>query len=197
MAQTRRLNKSTNWRDERIGDGLVIASSPVTRIAARVLSARAATEADRSDILRLLSGLARAFSYSRAIPVDLDGNVRIQLNPDHSESAHLRESGYPLDSARRRQRPRVGRAPSPARRPCLRDQQRDAGVPRGPGGPPHEGAVSRPIVTSLKTNREAIEKTSRLASYHRYSRTNRQNSAKTAGSTTSAGPSTIRDKRTS
>jgi hypothetical protein len=26
--------------------------------------------------------------------------------------------------------------------PCLRVRQRDGGVPRGPGGPPHEGGVS-------------------------------------------------------
>jgi len=80
-----------NWRSERIGDGLVIASSPAMRIAARALSGRIATEADRTDVLRLFSGLARAFSYSSATLVDLDGNVRIQLNPDHTDSAHLRE----------------------------------------------------------------------------------------------------------
>lgn len=80
-----------NWREDRIGDGLVIASSPAMGVAARVLSAKAATEADRTDVLRLFNGLARAFSYSSASLVDLDGNVRIQLNPDHCDAAHLRE----------------------------------------------------------------------------------------------------------
>jgi PAS domain S-box-containing protein len=80
-----------NWRSERLGDGLVIESSPVLRIAARALSGAAPTEADRADIMRLFGGLAQAFSYSSATLVDLDGNVRIQLNPDHSDSAHLRE----------------------------------------------------------------------------------------------------------
>jgi two-component system sensor histidine kinase UhpB len=80
-----------NWRHERLGDGLVVASSPVMRIAARVLSGRTATESDRTDILRNLNGLAQAFSYSSATLVDFDGNVRIQLNPDHADSAHLRE----------------------------------------------------------------------------------------------------------
>ena len=80
-----------NWRSERIGDGLVLASSPVMRSAARVLTARTATAADRADILRYLNGLAQAFYYSSAALVDLDGNVRIQLTPDHADSAHLRE----------------------------------------------------------------------------------------------------------
>jgi len=80
-----------NWRDERIGDGLVMASSPAMPIAARVLSGRVATGADRTSILRLFSGLTRAFSYSSATLVDLDGDVLIQLNPDHSDSTHLRE----------------------------------------------------------------------------------------------------------
>jgi PAS domain S-box-containing protein len=80
----------TNWRSERIGDGVVIASSPVMRIAARVLSGMA-TDADRTDILRQLSGLAQAFSYSSATVVDLDGKVRVELNPDHSDTVHLRE----------------------------------------------------------------------------------------------------------
>ena len=52
-----------NWRDERTGDGLVVASSPVMQIAARVLSGKAAAEADRTDILRYLNGLAQAFYY--------------------------------------------------------------------------------------------------------------------------------------
>jgi PAS domain S-box-containing protein len=80
-----------NWRSERIGDGLVIASSPAMRIAQRILSGRTATAADRTDILRLFGGLARAFSYSSATLDDLDGNVRMQLNPEHADSAHLRE----------------------------------------------------------------------------------------------------------
>jgi PAS domain S-box-containing protein len=80
----------TNWRTERIGDGVVIASSPVMRIAERVLSGLA-TDADRTDILRQLSGLAQAFSYSSATLVDLYGKVRVELNPDHSDAAHLRE----------------------------------------------------------------------------------------------------------
>jgi len=80
-----------NWRDERRGDGLGVAASPVMPMARRVLSGKAAPEADRTDILRYLSGLAQAFNYSSATLVDLDGNVRIQLNPDHSDSAHLRQ----------------------------------------------------------------------------------------------------------
>lgn len=80
-----------NWRDERTGDGLGVASSPVMPIAARVLAGRAATEADRTEILRYLNGLAQAFSYPSASLVDLEGNVRIQLNPGHSDSVHLRE----------------------------------------------------------------------------------------------------------
>jgi two-component system sensor histidine kinase UhpB len=80
-----------NWRGERLGDGIGVAASPVMRIAVRVLSGRAVTETDRTDILRYLNGLALAFYYSSATLVDLDGNVRLQLNPDHADPAHLRE----------------------------------------------------------------------------------------------------------
>ncbi len=34
-----------------------------------------------------------------------------------------------------------GGRPRPLGGPCLRLQQRDEGVPRGPGGPPHQAAA--------------------------------------------------------
>src|ERR1035438_10280733 len=46
--------------------------------------------------------------------------------------------GYLHDSAKCLQQSNVGRPPSPARKPCVRVRQRDGGVPRGPGGPPHQ-----------------------------------------------------------
>ncbi len=80
-----------NWRDERRGDGMAVASSPAMPIAARVLAGRAATETDRTDLLRYLKGLEQASAYASATLVDLDGNIRIQLNPEHSDAVHLRE----------------------------------------------------------------------------------------------------------
>ena len=86
-----KVKQIANWRDERRGDGLGLAASPVMPIAARVLAGQAATAGDRAVILRYLDGLAKAFSYASATLVDLDGNVRIQLNPAHSDTVHLRE----------------------------------------------------------------------------------------------------------
>jgi len=79
-----------NWRQERIGDGRVVASSSLMRTAGRVLLDRTVTEADRTDILRVLSALAQAFSYSSATLVDVAGNVLIELNGDHADSSQLR-----------------------------------------------------------------------------------------------------------
>src|ERR1035437_5493715 len=51
--------------------------------------------------------------------------------------------GYLLDSARGLQRSRVGRAPSPARRPLPPRPAAGRGLPRGPGGPPHQPPAAR------------------------------------------------------
>ena len=80
-----------SWRDERRGDGLGLAASPVMPIAARILAGQTVTEADRAGLLRYLDGLAKAFSYASATLVDLNGNIRLQLNPYHSDSVHLRQ----------------------------------------------------------------------------------------------------------
>jgi len=80
-----------NWRRERIGDGRVLMSSPITRIASRALSSRAPAEADRADLLDDMSRLAGEFLYTDIALVDLDGKVRIRLNPDETDASELRK----------------------------------------------------------------------------------------------------------
>lgn len=89
-----------NWRRERIGDGRVLAVSPLLRSAERVLTNRA-TESDGLDIARVMERLSHEFLYSDATLVDLNGNVRIQLRQD-------------------------GRADDQAMQPTRRDAARDA-----------------------------------------------------------------------
>jgi len=79
-----------NWRGERLGDGRVLAVSPLMRSAQRVLSGGPGTEADRADILAVMKRLSHEFLYTDATLVDMDGSVHLRLNPDHTESAQLR-----------------------------------------------------------------------------------------------------------
>jgi len=87
-----------NWRRERIGDGNVLASSPVLKTAERVLANKKATDAEGAEIMRVLAALSSAFSYSSGTLVDLDGNVLIELNSNHPGS--LRLSGFARQAAR-------------------------------------------------------------------------------------------------
>lgn len=86
-----KTDQIANWRRERIGDGRVLMSSPVMRIARRVLSNRGAAEADRADLVQLMRGLTREFLYADVTLVDLDGSVRIRLNEDRTEGAELKQ----------------------------------------------------------------------------------------------------------
>ena len=78
-----------NWRQERIGDGRVLASSPLMPLARQALAGRTLREPDRAVILRFLSALSGAFSYSSASLVDLDGKVLVELNRNHGDAAQL------------------------------------------------------------------------------------------------------------
>ena len=79
-----------NWRRERIGDGRVLGSLAVMAIATRVLSSAVSREADRAELLDVLSRLAREFLYADAALVDLNGSVRIRLFEERTDAAELK-----------------------------------------------------------------------------------------------------------
>jgi signal transduction histidine kinase len=79
----------TSWRRERLGDGRILLSSPVMRVARRVLSSPNPTAADRADLLEVMGRLAREFLYTDVTLVDLDGQVRIRLDMHRTESSQL------------------------------------------------------------------------------------------------------------
>jgi len=78
-----------NWRRERIGDGRVVAASPLMRSAQRILSGGHPAKGDRIDMLAMMQALSREFLYSDATLVDLDGSVRIRLHEDHADVSQL------------------------------------------------------------------------------------------------------------
>jgi PAS domain S-box-containing protein len=80
-----------NWRHERIGDGRVLAVSPLMRTAQRILSRSQATEADQADVLAVMSRLASEFMYADASLVDLDGSVLIRLKEARTDASQLKQ----------------------------------------------------------------------------------------------------------
>ncbi|MFY9723923.1 MAG: PAS domain S-box protein [Bryobacteraceae bacterium] len=80
-----------NWRRERIGDGRVVAASPLMRSARRILSGQQPAKSDRADILAAMQALSREFLYSDATLVDLDGSVRIRLREDRTDESQLKQ----------------------------------------------------------------------------------------------------------
>jgi len=80
-----------NWRHERIGDGRVLAVSPLMRTAQGILSRGQATAAERADVLGVMSGLAREFLYADASLVDLDGSILIRLNEGRTDASQWKK----------------------------------------------------------------------------------------------------------
>jgi len=80
-----------NWRHERIGDGRVLASTPVIRSAHRILSGRALAT-DQADVITAIARLSREFQYSDIVLADIDGSVRIRLNEERRSDDDLRQS---------------------------------------------------------------------------------------------------------
>ena len=78
-----------NWRSERMGDGRVVMSSPVMRVARRVLASRAVNTQDQADVLDLMSRLASQFLYADVTLVDLNGNVTLRLHEKTTEGAQF------------------------------------------------------------------------------------------------------------
>jgi hypothetical protein len=100
-------------------------------------------------------GRGKAPSGERGFPMKL-GSFRLRRSLRFrtkllEEIGDFPENSYLLHSRRRHRQSPVGRAPSPARSPWPRFRQRDGGVPRGPGGPPHQIAVV-PITLSQMDN---------------------------------------------
>jgi hypothetical protein len=80
-----------NWRHERIGDGRVLAVSPLMRTIQRILARGQATEADRAEVLAVMSRLAHEFLYADASLVDLDGSVLIRLNEGRTDASQWKQ----------------------------------------------------------------------------------------------------------
>ena len=74
-----------NWRRERIGDGRVLAASPLMLTAQRILSRGQATEAARAEVLAVMNSLAHEFLYVDVSLVDLDGSVLKRKGADSGE----------------------------------------------------------------------------------------------------------------
>src|SRR5581483_11827938 len=59
-----KVKQISNWRRERLGDGRVLKSSAITRIAGRLLSGRNIQTTDRADLLDTMQKLEREFLYT-------------------------------------------------------------------------------------------------------------------------------------
>jgi PAS domain S-box-containing protein len=75
-----------NWRAERIGDGGVLAASPIMRTARRILAGGAVTQADRADFIAVFQALEKQFLYSGGALVDRQGGVRIGSSVNGGDS---------------------------------------------------------------------------------------------------------------
>ena len=79
-----------NWRKERIGDGHVMLSSPLMRIAERVLSGR--QSASDTDILtEVFTRFEESFLYSGAALTDLAGRAHLSTSGSNTDPNRLRE----------------------------------------------------------------------------------------------------------
>jgi signal transduction histidine kinase len=67
-----------NWRQERIGDGHVLASEPIMQIARRMVSRKSINTSDRNNLRDVMQNMAQSFLYTAAALVDPDGNVRFE-----------------------------------------------------------------------------------------------------------------------
>jgi PAS domain S-box-containing protein len=67
-----------NWRQERIGDGHVLASEPIMQIARRMMSRKSINTSDRNNLRDVIQNMAQSFLYTAAALVDRDGNVRFE-----------------------------------------------------------------------------------------------------------------------
>lgn len=114
-----------NWRAERIGDGVLLAASPMMRTARRILAGGAVSEADRADLMAVFQALERQFLYSGAALVDLQGVVRIGSIINQGDSPRFQA---------------VVQAAQRAGKATLSDLYRDGPAP----GPAHM-AVSIPV----------------------------------------------------
>jgi PAS domain S-box-containing protein len=86
-------NKSkqiSNWRSERLGDGHVLMSPPLMRIAERILSGQG-DAADSATLAEVLRRFEEAFLYTGAALCDLDGNARMTSGAVARDPSRLRD----------------------------------------------------------------------------------------------------------
>jgi two-component system sensor histidine kinase UhpB len=79
-----------NWRSERLGDGHVLMSSPLMRIAERILSGQASAS-DSATLTEVLQRFEEAFLYTGAALCDLDGNARLISSDSAAAPSRLRD----------------------------------------------------------------------------------------------------------
>jgi two-component system sensor histidine kinase UhpB len=85
-------NKSkqiANWRSERLGDGHVLLSSPLIRIAERTLAGQGSAS-DSATLAEVLKRFEEAFLYTGAALCDLDGKARMVSGHVAADPSRLR-----------------------------------------------------------------------------------------------------------
>jgi signal transduction histidine kinase len=83
-----------NWRQERIGDGRVLAVSTLMSSAGRLLSEAKPRKADVAEITEVMGTLSQEFSYTDGMLVDLEGSVRLRLHQEHRTNDESRKPLY-------------------------------------------------------------------------------------------------------
>jgi len=81
-----------NWRRERLGDGHVLMSSALIRLAQNGLTPHSISSAAHAEMLDLMTRLADAFVYSDIMLVDSDGSVVARLHDSDTEQSPIRQS---------------------------------------------------------------------------------------------------------
>jgi signal transduction histidine kinase len=80
-----------NWRGERLGDGHVLSSSRLIGLARNVL-ARPGSDAAAGELMDVLGRMARAFQYTDATVVSMDGSSVIRLAEDANPGSSTKKA---------------------------------------------------------------------------------------------------------
>ncbi|HXA52073.1 MAG TPA: PAS domain S-box protein [Candidatus Acidoferrum sp.] len=90
-----------NWRTERLGDGDVLKSTAVMDLARRVLSQRASSAADRTELLDVMQRTISAFHYAGGALVDREGRALLQIGAMNVDPDRLRQLAAAASAAGR------------------------------------------------------------------------------------------------
>src|SRR5882724_3594184 len=84
-----KLNQIARWRRERLGDGRVLAASPLMREARRILAS--GTAASGGDIRTIAAALKNEFGYKDVILADREGSVFFRLEEKTTDQSDLKQ----------------------------------------------------------------------------------------------------------